>query len=239
MIKPVKISYPIVTLGKLAVRFHLKLFDQNSRVHNEFNFENKDYVRIDTKPFVTLEPISEEGVWAPGRTLIVSNRNIFALIKGLKEAKQVLYEKDVFATKNGELILYNDVAEQNRVVIRIPFTKQAVAIRAAVVRGSDDITYEGVILLINDDNNFAYLTIDELESLIYNISRIDFNVYSQMLLNYYIQYYGINVNNPLVDGATVFHKPKVVFDSQPKAEAVSNFTRSSSEDEFDNMLAGK
>jgi hypothetical protein len=172
------------------VRIHLKLVKEKDGREENFHSlftadDGSGYLSLDLQSFLTLE--IKDGAWSPDKSIIVDQRNIYQLIKGIKKSLDGIYNGGVFAlNKKGETVMYADMKEKHTQRIYNIGQQQRLVIQPAIVYDDNETTYEGVILFINNSNNYVELPIDAFESLYYTLKQVNFFVYSQVLLQYYI-----------------------------------------------------
>lgn len=189
---PAKISRIIFNYNKLRVRFHVAF---ESDVHREFDYENKVYTSINNVGYLTLEVTQDKGsINDKSRSLMITEKSMFSIINFLNKTIDNLYKEDIYAYDNSRLVIYSDIADKCRVISRTPYG--ILMSKPSIIYDANDIAYEGITLFINNTANIVELPIDMLEALRYTLLKVDFVLYSQALMNYYITYYKINDDNP-------------------------------------------
>lgn len=228
--KPIKITKTIAQFGKLRIRFHVK-FDGG---HKEYDFNEKVYTALAYPSFVSLENVDIPDTTMNG--VMITERNIFSALTATNKIIKNLCEHDIYATQRGNLIIYEDEAKKASVTTQLN-GGGALLFKPSIVYDENDVGYEGAILFINNTNNVVNLTIDQLEGLRYCLSKIDFFVYSQLLVNYYISYYDINTNNPVSMSSKQksYNKPQINW-AAPQQEPKANATFSKGKDEFAELM---
>lgn len=212
-----------------VLRIHVKLINdkgegRKENFHNIFTTEGKGYLQLDLQSFLTLE--IRDGQWAPDKSILIDQRNIYQIIKGFEKSLDNIYNGGIFAIdgKTGETISYKDKRVENTVRIYNLGMNQRVVIEPAVIHDAQDNTnYEGVILYINKTENYVELPIDAFEALYHTIKETNLFVYSQALVNYYMT---------TIKGEKVEIK-EVNMDNKPKPKKKHPLaTSSTTEDEF-------
>lgn len=186
-----KISRIIIQpVANLILRIHVKLLkEKDGRVenfHNEFTFQGKTYLKLDFQSFLTLELI-DNTEWDKDKSIIINERNIIQIIKGFEKMLDSIYNGNIFAVNSkNEIVIYSDEAEKAVVRIYNLGNGNRMVLKPAKIYDENELSYEGVILYLNNNNNFVELPIDAFESLLYALKQTNIFVYSQALINYYI-----------------------------------------------------
>ena len=146
-----------------------------------------------------------------------------------------IYEKDIFATSNGSIITYADEVQKSTITVNLPFSNSAFMIVPAVVYDDNGVSYEGANLFINNTSNSTGLTIEGLEALRDVISKVDFFLYSQSLVNYYIQYYKCSVDEPVATKPNWSKERKTInWNKEPTTKAT--YVPDKTQKEFDELF---
>lgn len=220
--KPEKLTRTILNLKNLILKLHVKIMDETGSIHNEYEYNNKMYLKIETPVYLSLEIVDD--VWSKDKGIIITQNNLHGVRNILKRIINDIYNENIFANKpDGEVVAYKDMVEKCTRKLTLFGTNQQILIRPSVIYDDNDISYEGVILYINKFDNKAELSIELLEVLYYTLKQIDLFTYSQLLVNYYISYYKNN-NEPVfsIKKKQYVSKPKVVFDN-PTEEVTSTY----------------
>lgn len=220
-------------IGKLRIRFHVKIDSDN---HKEFDFNQKTYTAITYPSFITLENMNNTNQNDSTKSIMITEKNIFSLITALNSMKNKLYNENLYIIENKKLVLLNDVAVKNTVTTQL-YGGGIIAMKPSIVYDENDNQYEGVTLFINNTGNAIDLTIDELEAVLYCVTKVDFFTYSQLIINYFIYYYKVDTDNshPVTTSSAnskYTNKPNIDWSSEPKT--VANFKKG--EDEFSKLL---
>ena len=229
---PVKITRVVTQLGKLRVRFHVK-FDIESS-HREFDFNDNLYTSLNYSTFLTWDILSNNNTSDMSQSIMITERNIFSVISTLNSMVKKLYKHDIYAYEDDRLIIYEDEAKKHTLVSKL-YGSGVIMFKPTIVYDENETSYEGVALYINNTGNIVELPIEALESLTYTMTHIDFFTYSQALVNYYMSYYGINVNNPMSKGVDDKPNTKRIDWSEPASSTTTaNFRRGV--DEMDKLF---
>lgn len=183
-----------IELGKINKSFKLKfglIIDSEtdkksySKLVSKFNYAGNDYLRVNPRPFITIDISSKnDEAWSTNQMVNLNKISLFSFIRALssliKEFKSVT---DLFYYQNDKLTLNNQYLRQT--------TKDVIASNKHIrmqpcVVPDDEVQnkfYEGCVLCINTYDNFCYLTYSEMEYLLYELTHIDINQLSLQLLN--------------------------------------------------------
>lgn len=206
-------------INKLFAKMVICLHDDKNAgftdtAKTQSNEEIFHYLSLSYFPMVILEINDKNVPWDRKSKIVMTSKNQLQLITGLKKAINILYRKDTYYYDNGTLCLGNiteteitrvyNAGESNKLVI-IP----------NIVSDTDTNQYEGVRIFINDTSVFVDLTIDEIESLVYSLEKIDLFLYSQGLVNFYIGYLNKDI---IVDQIKDGKKTKSLFATNNPSE---------------------
>jgi len=191
-VKDKKISREILKLKNLLIKMNIKLINERndgkiSSFHSSYKVGDDNFISVDIQPFITLEIKDREG-WNKYKSIIITQKNIYQLIKGFKQLIDNIINGEIFAAKrNGEVIAYGDKIKENTVHIYNLGGTQKLQLQPGVIYDDeDDLTYEGAVAYFNKSDFYAQLTIDDIDAIYYTLNNIDMYAYSQSLLNYYV-----------------------------------------------------
>jgi len=175
----------------LNLKINVKLYqEKNNKLesyHKEFEFNKVKYLTLNPSVYLSLDINNKEEEWDKSRSIMITQRNIYQLIKNFKTMLTNLYGDEIFAINSkGEIVIYSDMIVKYTLKIYNLGLNQRMIIKPAIVYDENEVSYEGVIMYINNSDNFIELPIDAFESLFYTLSKIDIYTYSQQLLNYYV-----------------------------------------------------
>ena len=158
----------------------------NKLVH-KFEYNGNSYMRINPRPFITLDISSmtpkSEG-WNSNQVINFNKvglymfiRNLSYLIKQFKEIKSLYYYE------NTELKIDTNLSEKLKMV-GVSNNKHWL-LRPCIVPDDEiaDKNYEGCVFCINDYSNYCYISYSEMEYLLYELKHIDMVNLSMMLIN--------------------------------------------------------
>lgn len=186
---PEKATRTIINLKNVVVKLHVKFSTDNGNAHTEYEYGKKRYLKLEPSVYLTLELVSD--TWDKTKTVIITQNSIYGIVCNMKQMIDNIYNENIFANKsNGEIVAYKDMVDKYTRRMVVSGTNQQIMFRPAVIYDENELTYEGVELYINRLENKAELTIESFEALYYTISQIDLFQYSQLILNYFTNYYG-------------------------------------------------
>lgn len=132
--------------------------------------------------FVSMTLKSNRGYDLYGRVTI-TNRIIHRFMKVLIVIEKAFDRDDIFFTDDeGKLAI--DMAVANKLAITIPLgdTKQLKIKHELIYMDESEQPYEGVVIYLNRHATYGYMTYDELCACIYNMNKVDYFVYTQLMV---------------------------------------------------------
>ena len=155
-----------------------------NKLINKFTYYGNQYFRFNPKPFIILDISSAftktEG-WSSNSSVSLNRYGLFRFIQGLRKFIQAFKdEKNLFYYRGTTLYVNYDLIEKVSMRISMPSGK-LILLKPCVVldnEGNHDIFYEGCIFCINSMDNYCYLTFNEMEYLLYELSKVDMTVLS-------------------------------------------------------------
>jgi len=226
---PAKITKTILILGKMRLRFHVKL---ESDMHAEWEFNDSLYATINPSAFATIENTDKTGVES---SVMLTQSNIFSAITAVNKIIKNIYEKNIYATRNGKLVIYDDEANKHRTMTQL-YGGGALLFRPAIVYDNNETSYEGATMFINNTDNAVNLSIDQLEAFRYALTKIDFYVYAQLLTNYAISYYKYDADTNTKRTNTNQKRNQIVWADNSATENIqSTFVRKKT-DEMEELM---
>ena len=132
--------------------------------------------------FVTMTLISNRGFDKYGRVTI-PNRLIHRFMKVFKAMEKAFDRDDIFFTDDeGKLAIDTTVANQLAITIPLVDSKQLKIKHELIYADDSDKPYEGVIIYLNRHATYGYMTYDELCACIYNMDKVDYFVYTELMV---------------------------------------------------------
>lgn len=185
-----KISRELLNLGrKLVIKMNVQLVgENNSYFLNQYgrpDGSSAKSISLSPNAFITFE--YKDGTWSKDKSILINELNLVKVVKGFRNMHKNIYNGGIFAQdKNGRVIIYSDKARECTEAIRVGI--QHILLVPAIIEDDSGLTYEGVILYLNNMENFVELPIDWFEGMIRVLEKIDIFQYSQLLLNFYMAF---------------------------------------------------
>ena len=132
--------------------------------------------------------------------------NRLGQFKFIQSLKKFIYNfssyKNLFYYENGKLVVNQSLI--NDVSINISTNSKMIRLQPCVVPDEEnqETVYEGAIFFINNMQNYAYLTYDELTYLLWEIEKIDMTVLSLQVINIVKLYYGEKSSKIIIQPST-------------------------------------
>lgn len=132
--------------------------------------------------FVSMTLRSNRGYDEYGRVTI-PNRLIHRFMKVFKVMEKAFDRDDIFFTDDeGKLAIDTNVANQLAITIPLVDSKQLKIKHELIYADDSDKPYEGVIIYLNRHATYGYMTYDELCACIYNMDKVDYFVYTELMV---------------------------------------------------------
>lgn len=170
--RSMKLKFGIIVISDDEYRF------PNLRTCSKFNYRGNDYFRFNPSPFVVIDISStvskeERGVF---HTVSLNRYSLFRFIQGLRKFIQSFRdERNLFYYRNETLKVNSELVQKTSVTIPTASGK-TIRMEPCVVTDLEDdyeSNYEGCLFCINSLAYSCYLTFNEMEYLLYEISRIN------------------------------------------------------------------
>lgn len=195
---------------------------QDTRTISSFMMGGTEYLKLTPFPYVSIDisKTSDRGdKWNPNLTANLNSAGMFIMQKKLKQILSGFQVKNLFYKQDGRLYVNQSVASQMVEYIRLP--NKTLKVMYAVVKDEEnqEIEYEGVVLMINTSDNYCFLTYDELEYLIYALSKVDIHVLSLQAIQLYMMKLSSNIK-PEIAVSTFSEKKEVVPETTNYAKIV-------------------
>lgn len=132
--------------------------------------------------FVSMTLYSKRGYDPVGRVTI-PNRIIHRFMNTFIKIQKAFDRDDIFFTDDeGKLAIDTNVANSLAITIPLVDTKQLKIKHELIYTEDSDKPYEGVIIYLNRHATYGYMTYDELCACIYNMAKVDYFVYTQLMV---------------------------------------------------------
>jgi hypothetical protein len=156
-----------------------------NKLVNKFNYLGNDYIKINPRPFVTIDiSKSTEDGWSSNQSVNLNKQSLFLFIRILERMiKQFKSIKELFYYQNDKLTVNNRISKE--ITMDFVSCNKHIRLQPCVV-SDDEINnkfYEGCVFCINSYDNFCYITYEEMEYLYYELSHIDMMELSLSVIN--------------------------------------------------------
>lgn len=132
--------------------------------------------------FVSMTLRSNRG-YDPNGRVTIPNRLIHRFMKVFKAMEKAFDRDDIFFTDDeGKLAIDTNVANQLAITIPLVDSKQLKIKHELIYADDSDKPYEGVIIYLNRHATYGYMTYDELCACIYNMDKVDYFVYTELMV---------------------------------------------------------
>lgn len=132
--------------------------------------------------FVSMTLRSNRG-YDPNGRVTIPNRLIHRFMKVFKVMEKAFDRDDIFFTDDeGKLAIDTNVANQLAITIPLVDSKQLKIKHELIYADDSDKPYEGVIIYLNRHATYGYMTYDELCACIYNMDKVDYFVYTELMV---------------------------------------------------------
>lgn len=183
------LKYNMLTIpNKLKVDIKILLDDKGAEYisdDNEF-FSLSIYPLIIisiVRPFIVNEDgLKKKPTWNPNDSLILTKYNFPLLIRELEEIQKDLKIRELFSYVGDRLELNEDLAD--KIIRKIKLGNNAIELTPIII-SKEEGRIEGIKLKINNEDSVIKLSINDLDSLIYNLKHMDIESISFMLYNKY------------------------------------------------------
>lgn len=183
------LKYNMLTIpNKLKVDIKIILDDKGA----EYISDDNEFSSLSIYPLVIISIIrpfivNEDGLkkkptWSPNDSIILTKYNFPLLIRELEEIQKDLKIRELFSYVGDRLELNEDLAD--KIIRKIKLGYNAIEL-APIIISKDEDRIEGIKLKINNEDSVVKLSINDVDSLIYNLKHMDIESISFMLYNKY------------------------------------------------------
>jgi hypothetical protein len=189
------VKYRILTItGKVTMEIRLTLDDRNN---SEFVVmrDGAKYTNLNLNPVIGLSiirmgEIDDNGnkvraPWNQNDHLTMTKYNLPILYEELHGIQQDMKKPTLYTYQGNRLELNESMAEEVRRVFMIGNT--TIELSAVVIIQPDETRVEGVKMKFNNEQSAVLLTLNELNSLVYNINHIDVDTLTVAMYNAFIE----------------------------------------------------
>lgn len=191
---------------KSSVRVNIVLIPNKLRVDIRASMDDKTEYYSTTQenslsvriyPWITMSivrPFNEDKVWNPNDSLAMTSYSLPIFLDNLTSIQQGMLTPSLYNYTNERLELNADAAEKIRKVFMIGTTTVELS---AVVIEQNDQHIEGIKMKFNNEESVVALSLNDIESLRYNLSHLDLASFSLLsYFNYYKKSNSVGVINP-------------------------------------------
>lgn len=183
------LKYNMLTIpNKLKVDIKILLDDKGA----EYISDDNEFFSLSIYPLIIISIIrpfivNEDGLkkkptWNPNDSLILTKYNFPLLIRELEEIQKDLKIRELFSYIGDRLELNEDLAD--KIIRKIKLGNNAIELTPIIISKEED-RIEGIKLKINNEDSVIKLSINDVDSLIYNLKHMDIESISFMLYNKY------------------------------------------------------
>lgn len=183
------LKYNILTIpNKIKVDIKILLDDKKP----EYISEDGEFFSLTIYPLIIISIIrpfivNEDGLkkkpsWNPNDSLILTKYNFPLLMRELEEIQKDLKIRELFSYIGDRLELNEELA--TKVTRKIRLGNNSVELSPIIITREDD-RIEGIKFKINNDDSIIKLSINDLDSFIYNLKHSDIDTITFMLYNRY------------------------------------------------------
>ena len=155
----------------------------SNKIINVFNISGNEYIKISPHPFITLDISSsfdKNEDWSNNKSITLNNVNKMKFENSLINVIKSFQVKNMFYYDNNhKLMCDNNISKKNMVKIVIGNKTCVFKCLAVPDENNKEISYEGVMMMVNSVDNFCYLSFEEINVLLYNLKNI--NMYSMAI----------------------------------------------------------
>lgn len=194
--------------GKLTSDIRIMVDDRGSEYHSNMNMN--DSTSINLFPVINLSitrlgDVDENGnkikaPWNPNDSLGMTKYNLPIFVDELYNIQQDMKIPELYTYHGKRLEINEEIASKIRRVFMIG--NVTLELTAIVITQNDDSRLEGIKMKFNNEQSSVQLTLNELNSLIFNYKHIDIDSISLLL---YLNY----IKRPDVSSFDSLMKPEV------------------------------
>lgn len=187
------ISRTIARIGWLDIKMSIPLQGDQTPLLQDYEAPDGEnvqhYISLNHFPMVIIECARKEfKKYKRKKSLIMTNRNQHIIVKAFEKMKEILYRDDLFYTRDGYLYTYHIDEDMLVKEYGAGANNNFVLYPTVITMEGEGKQYEGVRMFFNESDISLDLSIDEFESALNVLKKIDIFVYSQALLNFYMTY---------------------------------------------------
>ena len=182
----------LIISGKLRSEVRITVEDRGSEYTS--NFDGNRSTSINLFPIVTIALIRQgetddngnkvKAPWNPNDSISMTKYNLPIFIHELTAIQQDMKIPELYTYQGKRLELNEEIAQKARRVFMIGNTTLELTSQV-IVQPSDDSRVEGIKMKFNNEQSSVLLTLNELDSLVFNLKNLDVdNIALLLYLNY-------------------------------------------------------
>lgn len=240
-----KISRIIMQVNNnMTLKFHCRLTKEvNGMIknfHNFFSYGDSTYLSLEHFAYVTLDIKQELTAWSKDQTIMINSRNIHQLIQGLKcminicKGNDKIYYYTTRSDGTDKITVLDETIKEHNLQLRLLGDDMPrILLHPSTKEDTYGTYHEAIRIYLNRTTIFTDITIDEAESLYYNLLKIDFFQYGMSMIQYYVSSVEsdkVQITEEKKNFKSV--KPRIVFNDNKKEEVKSILDKDKSAQEF-------
>lgn len=184
-----KISSKLLFLNRNSLlKYNVRTYDyKEDRGLSPISLFFDSYGTVDLTGYLTIEIKEENAEWDPSRSIMITERNIYQFLKGLKQFIDNFYKKDTFEISEGKTIITRESIAENSVDIYISKGNVVRLSPAVIYDPQEDIYYEGAIIYLNKAVNSIEVHYTIIEALYRAIDKVDFPTYTMNFYRFFME----------------------------------------------------
>lgn len=181
---PYSISRQMLRTNDLSLKFVTRILNENDKFRtNEpcvqsFVYSDRKYIVVKSKSYAILQYV-RDSIKVENTSMYISDRNLYYLVTGLKEMREIMMRDNIYYRDGNHTKMYSDIKDVTVNLVDGKGNSMRLTPSICVI---NNISYEAVAIYINGIGNEMILDIETFDALIYNMSKIDFFLYSQALI---------------------------------------------------------
>lgn len=234
-----KISRLILSLNNhLIIKFHCRLTKEVNGVvrsfHNFFTYGGGTYLNLEQIVYLTIEIKQDLTAWNSDQRISLTSKNIHQFLSSLKYMinlcmhKQDIYNYTTQADGSDKINISKNIIEKYIIKLQLIGDEMPRIIMHPSVRMDDSGYKEAIRIYFNRKTIYYDITIDEAESLYYNLSKVDFFQYGMSMIQYYVS----SVENDKIEVTETNTRKHIMFNDSKQEKTISFIEKDKSDREF-------
>lgn len=183
--------------NQLSIKVHCRLTKEVNGImksfHNFFTYGDATYLSLEQFIYITVEIKRELTAWSKDQTIMITSKNIHQFLQGLKcminicKGNDKIYYYTTRSDGSDKITVLDETIKEHNLQIRLLGDDMPRILLHPSSKEDDYGEYhETIRIYLNRTTIYSDITIDEAESLYYNLSKVDFFQYGMMMIQYYI-----------------------------------------------------